>query len=270
MQDPGVEYVQAYAGGDSTSNTGRMFANLKPRGQRDASADEIIARLRPKLAQVPGATLYLQAIQDLRIGGRAAASQYQYTLRGDDVRELQDWAPRVMERLRRVPSIVDVNSDLQIKGLEASLAIDRATASRLGITPKAIDDTLYDAFGQRQVSTIYTPLNQYHVILEMDPKFLQGPEGLDAVRVRSSDGSLVPLSAFARYEPSTAPLQVNHQGLFPSVTISFALAPGARARRGGRRDPGRRGRGRACPPRSAAASRARRRPFRPRSPTSRS
>jgi multidrug efflux pump len=226
MQDPGVEYVQAYAGGDSTSNTGRMFANLKPRGQRDASADEIIARLRPKLAQVPGATLYLQANQDLRIGGRAAASQYQYTLRGDDVRELQDWAPRVMERLRGVPSIVDVNSDLQIKGLEASLTIDRATASRLGITPKAIDDTLYDAFGQRQVSTIYTPLNQYHVILEMDPKFLQGPEGLDAVRVRSSDGSLVPLSAFARYEPSTAPLQVNHQGLFPSVTISFALAPG--------------------------------------------
>ncbi len=225
MKDPAVDYVQAYAGGDSP-NTGRMFVNLKPVGERDASADEVIARLRPQLADVPGASLYLQSVQDLRIGGRSSASQFQYTLRGDDVRELQEWAPRVLERLRRVPSIVDVNSDQQVRGLEASLTIDRAAASRLGITPKVIDDTLYSAFGQRQVSTIYTALNQYHVVLGMEPQFLQGPEGLDAVRVRSKDGALVPLAAFARYAPSTAPLQVNHQGLFPAVTISFALAPG--------------------------------------------
>ncbi len=226
MADPGVSYVQAYAGGRSTSNTARMFITLKDDDERKASADEIINRLRPKLAHIPGAVLYLQAVQDLRIGGRASASQYQFTLRGEDVRELENWAPKVLERLRKIPGLLDVNSDQQIKGLEASLTIDRATASRLGVTPEAIDETLYDAFGQRQVSTIYTALNQYHVVLEMDPKFLQGPEGLDAVRVRSSDGSLVPLSAFARYEPSTAPLQVNHQGQFPSVTMSFNLAPG--------------------------------------------
>ena len=225
MKDPAVDYVQAYAGGDSP-NTGRMFVNLKPVGDRDASADEIIARLRPKIAQVPGASLYLQSVQDLRIGGRVSAAQFQYTLRTEDVRELQEWAPRVLERLRRIPSIADVNSDQQVRGLEASLTVDRATASRLGVTPREIDNTLYDAFGQRPVSTMYTALNQYHVILGLEPRYQQGPEALEAVRVRSSDGSLVPLAAFARYEPSTAPLEVNHQGLFPAVTISFALAPG--------------------------------------------
>ncbi len=225
LADPGVDYVQAYAGGDSP-NTGRMFVNLRPRGERDASADEIIARLRPRISGIPGASLYLQSVQDLRIGGRSSSSQFQYTLRGSDVRELQEWAPRLVERLRKVPSIADVDSDQEDRGLEAALTIDRAAASRLGITPKAIDETLYDAFGQRQVSTIYTALNQYHVILGLEPRYLQGPESLEAVRVRSSDGSLVPLAAVARYGPSTAPLQVNHNGLFPSVTISFALAPG--------------------------------------------
>ncbi|MGE5414642.1 MAG: multidrug efflux RND transporter permease subunit [Syntrophomonadaceae bacterium] len=226
MQDPAISYVQAYAGGGSTSNTARMFITLKPLSERKLSADEIIGRLRPKLAHVPGATLYLQSVQDLRIGGRPTASQYQYTLRAEDVRELEVWAPRMLARLRKIPGLLDVNSDQQNKGLEASLTIDRATAGRLGVTPDAIDQTLYDAFGQRQVSTIYAALNQYHVVLEMDPQFLQGPEGLDVVRVRSSDGGLVPLSAFARYEPSTAPLQVNHQSQFPSATISFNLAPG--------------------------------------------
>ena len=162
----------------------------------------------------------------MRIGGRVSAAQFQYTLRTEDVRELQEWAPRVLERLRRIPSIADVNSDQQVRGLEASLSVDRATASRLGVTPREIDNTLYDAFGQRPVSTMYTALNQYHVILGLEPRYQQGPEALEAVRVRSSDGSLVPLAAFARYEPSTAPLEVNHQGLFPAVTISFALAPG--------------------------------------------
>jgi len=226
MKDPGISYVQAYAGGGSVTNQARMFVTLKSGGERKLSADAIIARLRPQLANVPGATLYLQSVQDLRIGGRPSAAQYQYTLRGEDVRELQDWAPRVLGRMRKIPGLVDVNSDQQIKGLEASLTIDRATAARLGVTPAAIDETLYDAFGQRQVSTMYTSLNQYHVILEMDPKFLEGPESLDLVRVRSADGTLVPLSAFARYEPSTAPLQVNHQGQFPAVTISFNLTPG--------------------------------------------
>jgi multidrug efflux pump len=226
MKDPGVTYVQAYAGGGSVTNQARMFVTLKPLNERKLSADAIIARLRPQLAKVPGATLYLQSVQDLRIGGRPSAAQYQYTLRGEDVRELEEWAPKVLERMRKIPGLVDVNSDQQIKGLEASLTIDRSTASRLGVTPDAIDETLYDAFGQRQVSTIYTVLNQYHVVLEMDPKFLQGPQGLDVLRVRSTDGTLVPLSAFARYEPSTAPLQVNHQGQFPSVTISFNLPPG--------------------------------------------
>jgi multidrug efflux pump len=226
VKDPAVSYVNAYAGGGSVTNQARMFVDLKPLSERKLSADAVIARLRPQLARIPGATLYLQSVQDLRIGGRPSASQYQYTLRGEDVRELQDWAPKVLERMRKVPGLVDVNSDQQIKGLEASLTIDRATASRLGITPQAIDDTLYDAFGQRQVSTMYTALNQYHVVLEMDPKFLQGPEGLDVVRVRATDGTLVPLSAFARYEPSTAPLQVNHQGQFPAVTISFNLTQG--------------------------------------------
>jgi multidrug efflux pump len=226
MKDPGVSYVQAYAGGGSVTNQARMFVTLKDPPERKLSADAIVARLRPQLARVPGATLYLQSVQDLRIGGRPSAAQYQYTLRGEDVRELQDWAPKVLQRMRKIPGLVDVNSDQQIKGLEASLTIDRATASRLGVTPDVIDATLYDAFGQRQVSTMYTSLNQYHVVLEMDPKFLQGPEGLDVLRVRSSDGTLVPLSAFARYEPSTAPLQINHQGQFPAVTISFNLPPG--------------------------------------------
>jgi multidrug efflux pump len=226
MKDPGVTFVQAYAGGGSVTNQARMFVTLKPLDERKLSADAIIARLRPQLAKVPGATLYLQSVQDLRIGGRPSAAQYQYTLRGEDVRELEAWAPKVLERMRKIPGLVDVNSDQQIKGLEASLTIDRSTASRLGVTPQAIDETLYDAFGQRQVSTIYTALNQYHVVLEMDPQFLQGPQGLDVLRVRSTDGTLVPLSAFARYAPSTAPLQVNHQGQFPSVTISFNLPPG--------------------------------------------
>jgi multidrug efflux pump len=226
MKDPGVDYVQAYAGGGATLNTGRMFINLRPVGQRDASADQIIARLRPKLAVVPGATLYLQSNQDLRIGGRGSNAQYQYTLQGDNVKDLDQWGPIVLGKLRKTKQLTDVSSDQQVKGLEASLTVDRATASRLGVSSKAIDDTLYDAFGQRQVSTMYTPLNQYHVVMEVDPQFGRTPDGLDTIRVRSTTGELIPLSAFARYEPSTAPLQINHQGQFPSVTYSFNLAPG--------------------------------------------
>jgi multidrug efflux pump len=223
-QDPAVENAAGFLGG--SANTGRFFAALKPKGERDETNDQVIARLRGKLAHVPGATLYLQAVQDVNMGGRFVAAQYQYTLQGDDPRELFEWAPRVYERLRTLPELADVNSDQQNRGLQATLEIDRATASRLGVTPQAIDDTLYDAFGQRQVSTLYTPLNQYHVVMEVDPRFGQDPEGLKAVYLPAAGGGMVPLAAFARYDPRTGPLQVNHQGQFPSVTISFNLPVG--------------------------------------------
>jgi multidrug efflux pump len=226
MRDPAVATVQAYVGGGGTQNTARMFVSLKPLAARRVHADEVIARLRGKLAAVAGATLYLQAVQDLRVGGRLSNAQYQYTLRGESVRELETWAPRVYARVRTLPQLADVNSDQQVHGLEASLSIDRATASRLGITTQQIDDTLYDAFGQRPVSTMYTQLNQYHVVMEADPRFWQNPDALKYIDVRSTSGALVPLGAFTRYEPSTAALAVNHQSQFPAVTISFNLAPG--------------------------------------------
>ncbi|MDQ2970371.1 MAG: efflux RND transporter permease subunit, partial [Acidobacteriota bacterium] len=175
---------------------------------------------------VPGASLFLQPVQDLRIGGRGGGAQYQYTLQGDDPKELFQWAPRVMERLRKLPELADVNSDQQNKGLQASLTIDRSTASRLGVTPQMIDNTLYDAFGQRQVSTMYRALNQYHVVMEVDPIFWQSPEGLKTIYLRSASGGMVPLSAVTQYQTNTAPLTVNHQGQFPSVTISFNLPTG--------------------------------------------
>jgi multidrug efflux pump subunit AcrB len=165
-------------------------------------------------------------VQDLRVGGRASAAQYQYTLQSDNVKDLLVWAPRMLQKLKTVPGLLDLNSDQQNKGLEASLVIDRATAGRLGITTQMIDNTLYDAFGQRQVSTMYTQLNQYHVVLEVDPQFWQNPEGLKHIYVKTPTGTQVPLSAFTHYEPSTAPLVVNHQGQFPAVTLSFNLRPG--------------------------------------------
>ncbi|MFY9551108.1 MAG: multidrug efflux RND transporter permease subunit, partial [Thermoanaerobaculia bacterium] len=226
LQDPAVDYVQGFAGGGSTPNTARIFANLKPLQVRRISADEVLARLRPKLSTVPGASLFLQPVQDLRIGGRPSGSQFQYTLQADTTADLEVWGPRVLASLRKLPQLADVNSDQQVKGLEVALEIDRTTAGRLGVSTRAVDDTLYDAFGQRQVSTIYRSLNQYHVVMEVDPAFGKTPDGLDAIRVRSSSGELVPLSAFARWGPSTAPLQINHQAQFPSVTISFNLPTG--------------------------------------------
>ena len=223
-QDPAVESSTGFVGG--TVNTGRVFVGLKAKGERDATADQVIARLRGKLARVPGATLSLQPAQDVNVGGRRAAAQYQYTLQGDDPKELFEWAPRVYETLRGLKQLVDVNSDQQNRGLQAALTIDRSTASRLGISPQMIDDTLYDAFGQRPVSTMYTQLNQYHVIMEVDRQFWQNPEGLKQIYVRSNQGAMVPLAAFTRYESHTAPLTVNHQGQFPSVTISFNLPVG--------------------------------------------
>jgi multidrug efflux pump len=190
------------------------------------SSDEVIARLRPKLARVPGVSLYLQAVQDLRIGGRSAGAQYQYTLQSDTVSELNDWAPRVFQKLRSMPELADVNSDQQDRGLQAGLDIDRVTAGRLGISTQTIDNTLYDAFGQRQVSVMYTQLNQYHVVMEVDPQFWQNPDGLKYLYVKGNGGVQVPLSAFSKYVPSNTALGVNHQGQFPSVTISFNLPVG--------------------------------------------
>jgi multidrug efflux pump len=164
-------------------------------------------------------------VQDLRIGGRGSSAQYQYTLQGDKLADIAEWAPRMVRAMRAIPGVVDLNSDQQDKGLQASLVIDRPTASRMGISTKAIDDTLYDAFGQRQVSTMYRQLNQYHVVMEVEPRFWQNPDGLKYIYVKGSKG-LVPLSAFTHYEATTSPLAVNHSGQFPSVTISFNLAPG--------------------------------------------
>jgi multidrug efflux pump len=227
MQDPAVDTSMAFTGGSGgTSNTGRMFVTLKPQAERKLSADQIIARLRGKLARLPGVNLYLQAVQDLRVGGRSSSAQYQYTLQGDNVKELNEWAPRMLDKLLTVRGLVQVNSDQQDRGLQAGLAIDRATASRLGVTTQMIDDTLYDAFGQRQVSTLYTPLNQYHVVMEVDPQYWQNPDGLRTIYVRAANGGQIPLSAFTRYEPSNTSLAVTHQGQFPSVTFSFNLAPG--------------------------------------------
>ncbi len=221
--DPAIENVTAFVGG---GNTGRLFTSLKPNNQRKDTVDQIIARLRGKTAHIVGGTLYMQPVQDLRLGGRPSSTQYQYTLQGDDARELFDWAPRVLEKLKKVPQLADVNSDLQNQGLEASLVIDRATASRLNISPQAIDSTLYDAFGQRFVSTIYTALNQYHVVMEVDTPFMQTPDGLRHTYVRSTTGNLVPLSAFTTLRRRNTPLSVNHQGQLPSVTLSFNLAVG--------------------------------------------
>ena len=227
LTDPAATAVVAFTGGNlNTQNTGRMFISLKPLHERKVSADQIIGRLRGKLAHVPGANLFLQSVQDLRIGGRASNAQFQYTLQSTDLTELNTFAPRMLAKLRTLEGLRDVNTDQQNRGLQAALVIDRDTAGRLGIQAQAIDDTLYDAFGQRQVSTIYTALNQYHVVLEVAPEFQQNPEALNAIYVKSSTGAQVPLSAITHFAPSTTPLAVNHQGFFPSVTLSFNLAAG--------------------------------------------
>jgi multidrug efflux pump len=222
--DPGVDTVLGFTGG-STYNTARLFISLKPLEQRNITADRIIARLRPQLARVAGATLFLQAAQDLRVGGRSSNAQYQFTLFGDNLDDLNRIAPDLVERFKTIPIIADVSSDQQNRGLQAMIQYDRATASRFGITPQLIDDTLYDVFGQRQVSNMYTSLNQYHVVMEASPEFWQTPEFLKQIFVISPAGEQVPLSTLAIFAPSTAPLTVTHQGLFPAVTISFNLKP---------------------------------------------
>ncbi|HJZ52547.1 MAG TPA: multidrug efflux RND transporter permease subunit [Candidatus Acidoferrales bacterium] len=224
--DPAVENVGAFTGGGGAVNTGFVYLALKPLSERKISSSQVIDRLRPKLVSIPGATVFLQAGQDLRIGGRQSNAQYQYTIQSDNIDDLVAWGPRLLTEMRKLRMLTDVNTDQQNSGLQAALVYDRDTAARMGITAQMIDNTLYEAFGQAQVSTMYTPLNQYHVVMEVAPQYWQDPSSLNDIYIRPSVGKEVPLSAVTHYAPKTAPLSVNHQGQFPSVTVSFNLAPG--------------------------------------------
>ena len=230
LKDPDVVSLSSFIGVDGTNmtpNSGRIQINLKPRESRSATASDIIRRLQPQLSQVAGITLFMQPVQDLSIEDRVSRTQYQYSIEDADAKELSDWAPKLASKLASLPELRDVATDQQDQGLEANVAIDRDTAARLGILPAAIDNTLYDAFGQRQVSTIFTQLNQYHVILEVDPRFQQNPDSLKDIYVKSANGTQVPLAAFTHWEQRTSAVAVNHQGQFPVVTLSFNLAPSA-------------------------------------------
>ena len=229
LDDPAVQSLSSFIGIDGTNttlNSGRIQVNLKPLEQRRTSASDVIRRLKPELAKVDGIQLYLQPVQDLTVEDRVSRTQYQYTLESADGQVLAEYVPKFVNRLQDVPQIHDVASDLQESGLQANLVLDRATASRLGITPQVLDDALYDAFGQRQISTMFTQLNQYHVVLEAKPGMVQRPEDLQTIFVHATSGGSVPLSAFTRLEIGHTPLAVNHQGQFPVATVSFNLAPG--------------------------------------------
>jgi len=252
MKDPAVENAAGFTGGGQT-NSGFSYVALKAVADRTETADEVIARLRPQLAKVAGATLYLQSAQDIRMGGRASNAQYQYTLQADDLSVLEKWTPKITAALQRSPELADVSSDQQVKGLETDLIVERDTASRLGLSALQIDNTLYDAFGQRQVSIIYNPLNQYHVVMEVAPQYWQSPEALKALYISTAVGpsvtsgplgavsttagpqgnpvsarqeTMVPLSSFSHFQPGNTPLSVNHQGHFTAATLSFNLPPG--------------------------------------------
>ncbi|TMG77355.1 MAG: multidrug transporter subunit MdtC [Betaproteobacteria bacterium] len=230
LQDPAVESLSSFIGVDGTNatlNSGRMLINLKPLGERRLHASEVIRRLQPELAKVAGMTLYMQPVQDLTVEDRVSRTQYQYTLEAADAKLLSEWVPRLVERLSTLRQLTDVASDLQDQGLQAYVDIDRDTAGRLGITPAAIDTALYNAFGQRMVSTIFTQATQYRVVLEVKPEFRLTPDALKEIRVASSSGQQVPLDAIARVSTGTAPLSINHIGQFPAATISFNLARGA-------------------------------------------
>jgi multidrug efflux pump len=227
MADPDVDNVYYWIGPNPTLSQGRMMINLKPIGIRKTSADKIVARLKPQVATVQGIALFMQVRQDIQVGGRPSKTQYQYTLQDGNSSELAKWAPIIAKKLETLPEIQDVTADLQASAPRATLRIDRDTAARFGITPQAIDDTLYDAFGQRQVATVFTQLNQYRVVLELDPASQLDIDALRHLYLRSATtGQLVPMSAFTAIEESVAPITINHQGLFPSITLSFNLAPG--------------------------------------------
>jgi multidrug efflux pump len=230
LKDPAVESLSSFIGIDGTNttmNSGRIQINLKALEERKTSASEIIRRLQPELAKEEGVTLFMQPVQDLTVEDRVSRTQFQYSLEDPDAKELSVWAPRFVSRLQQIPELRDVATDQQTAGLEAHLILDRTTASRLGITPQMLDDALYDSFGQRQISTMFTELNQYRVVLESQPSFQRRPDDLKSVYLRSSGGGAVPLGAFTDIQISNAPLAVNHQGQFPVVTVSFNLAPRA-------------------------------------------
>jgi multidrug efflux pump len=232
LKDPAVEGLSSFIGIDGTNttmNSGRIQINLKPleeRGGGGISATEVIRRLQPELAKVEGIKLFMQPIQDLTVEDRVSRTQFQYSLESPDANELAVWVPKFLEKLGSLQQLRDVASDQTSEGLQAHLVIDRQTASRLNITPQMIDDALYDSFGQRQVSTMFTQLNQYHVVLEVMPAFRNEPDDLDHIYVKSSTGDKIPLSAFTKLEERRVPLAINHQGQFPVVTVSFNLAPG--------------------------------------------
>jgi HAE1 family hydrophobic/amphiphilic exporter-1 len=229
MRDPAVDHVGMFVGGSgNAANNGRMFISLKPRQDRTANADQVIARLRPQLDQVQGAKLFLQAAQDVRVGGRASRTQFQYTLQGPDIAQLNEWAPKVLAKLKTLPELRDVATDQQTAGTTLTLTINRDQAARYGLTPQMIDDTLYDAFGQREIAQYFTQLASYYVIMEVLPSLQGNPATLDQIFLRSpTTGGEVPLSAFAKWTTTPiAPLAISHQGQFPAITISFNLAQG--------------------------------------------
>jgi hydrophobe/amphiphile efflux-1 (HAE1) family protein len=247
--DPGVESATGSIGGSfgpgGSVNVADLLVTLKPLKQRQVSAEKIVARLRPKFAQIPGAQLFLQSVQDIRVGGRSSSALFQYTLMADALDDLRQWAPRITEALRRHPALADVNSDQQEKGLRTDVKVDRETAARMGLTSSQIDNTLYDAFGQRQVSTIFEPLNQYHVVLELAEKYRETPNALAELYIGARGGApapalsptriaapanaserMIPFASFSSLNAGPTPMQVNHQGHFAAVTISFNLAEG--------------------------------------------
>ena len=229
LQDPAVASLSTFIGVDGTNttlNSGRVQINLKPLSERRLSASDIIRRLQLRLESVEGIRLYMQPVQDLTVEDRVSRTQYQYSLEDPDIKELSLWTPKLVQALSELPELQDVSSDQQTEGQQVFLTIDRGTASRLGITPQFIDDTLYDAFGQRQVSTIFTQLNQYRVVLEVKPDFQQSPNKLNDIYVRSAGGGKVPLAAISEVKKTTGPLVFSHQGQFPATTLSFNLAPG--------------------------------------------
>src|SRR5215472_14412747 len=232
--DPAIAHVNAYTGGRGSSNGGFVYVALKPLGkERSISATDVINRLRPKINRLPVASAFLQAAQDLRIGGRGGNAQYQYTIQTENIPDLAHWGPILMQNMRRLPGLQDVNSDQQDGGLREMLTFDRSTAARLGQTAQSLDRALYSAFGQSQVSVIYKQLNQYYVVLEVAPQYWQDPSGLNSIYFnpgntsgRAGMNAMSPLMGTVKPQVGTTPLQINHTGLFPSVTVSFNLGPG--------------------------------------------
>ncbi len=241
QDDPAVDSVNASTGGGggggNAINTARMFVQLKPLQERKMDVESVMNRLRVQLTKIPGAVLILQAVQDVRVGGRGSSAQFQYTIQSDHIEDLTKYAPLLLEKMSHLKLITDVTSDQQTHGLESLLAVDRDAASRMGVSMAAIDNTLNDAFGQRQVSNLYMPLNQYHVVLEVSPDYLTSPDALKSIYVPANNGAMVPLSAFAHYENNYSALQVNHQGQVPAITISFNMRQGPVFRRRHGRDP---------------------------------